>query len=81
MAINATPEKVLGMLEEPVFNNEAESKVFGYLQQFIGNMKSNELCCFLQFTTGSSALMAEPILVTFNSTALVNLNILLLLIQ
>ena len=47
MAINATPEKVLGMLEEPVFNNEAESKVFGYLQQFIGNMKSNELRQFL----------------------------------
>ena len=68
MAANATPAKVLEVLEEPIFNNEAESKVFDYLQQFIGNMKNNDLRRFLRFTTGSSALMSGPIVVSFNSS-------------
>jgi len=68
MAINATPDKVLAILEEPFLQNEAQARVFGYLQQFIGNMKSDELRRFLRFTTGSSALMAKQISITFNST-------------
>ena len=67
MAINATPEKVLALLQEPTLSNEAEGRVFTYLQQFVGNLKINELRKFLRFTTGSSALLAENISVSFNS--------------
>ena len=68
MAINATPGKVLELLQEPTLYNEAEGRVFNYLQQFIGNLKIDELRKFLRFTTGSSALMVENITVSFNST-------------
>ena len=68
MAINATPEKVLELLQEPTLYNEAEGRVFNYLQQFIGNLKIDELRKFLRFTTGSSALIVENITVSFNST-------------
>ena len=68
MAINATPGKVLALFQEPTLASEAEQRVFTYLQQFVGNMKVDELRSFLRFTTGSSALMAENIIVTFNST-------------
>ena len=66
MAINATPGKVLALLQEPTLGNEAEGRVFNYLQQFVGNLKVDEIRKFLRFTTGSSALMAENITVSFN---------------
>ena len=69
MAMDVTPEKVLAILAEPILQNEAQARVFSYLQQFIGNMKSGELRRFLRFTTGSSALLTKQISVTFNSTS------------
>ena len=66
MAVNATPKAVLAILDEPYFENSCEARIFGYLQQFIGNMSNEEVRRFLRYTTGSTALLAEHISVTFN---------------
>ena len=68
-AVNATPDKVLSILTEPIMQNEAQARVYKYLQQYIGNMKGCELSRFLCFTTGSSALLTKEISVTFNSNS------------
>ena len=65
--ISGTPEKVLEILEEPAYENDCEVRVFGYLQQFIGDMKRAEIRRFLRFTTGSSVLLGSKISVIFNS--------------
>ena len=65
--ISGTPEKVLEILEEPVYENDCEVRVFGYLQQLIGDMKRAEIRRFLRFTTGSSVLLGSKISVIFNS--------------
>ncbi len=66
IALNATPAAVLGKITEPGELNSAESRVFGYLTRFIGNMKQEELCCVLRFVTGSSVLIDKAITVSFN---------------
>ena len=40
---------------------------YGFLQQFVSNMKNDEVRQFLRFTTGSSVLVVNCILVTFNN--------------
>lgn len=67
LALSATPEKELSLLEEPFTTNECEARVFGYLQQFIGSMRKEEVRQFLRFTTGSSAVIATHISVSFNN--------------
>ena len=67
MAVNATPKAMLAILDEPYFENSYEAQIFGYLQQFIGNMSNEEVRRFLRYTTGSTALLAENISVTFNA--------------
>ena len=57
---------MLEILEEPAHENNCEVRVFGYLQQFIGDMKRAEIRRFLGFTTGSSVL-GSKISVLFNS--------------
>ena len=69
IAVNATSKVVLAILDEPFFENRCEARVFGYLQQFIGNMTNEEVRRFIRFTTGSSALLAEHITITFNATS------------
>ena len=66
-AVSGTPEKVLEILEEPMYDNECQARVFSYLQQFIGDMKRDEIRRFLRFTTGSAVLFDDQISVTFNS--------------
>ena len=66
MYMSATPEKVLNIIEEPIESNPCEMRVFNYLQQYIGNMRNDEVRRFLRFTTGSSVLIAERITVAFN---------------
>ena len=66
MYMSATPEKVLNIIEEPIESNPCEMRVFSYLQQYIGNMRNDEVRRFLRFTTGSSVLIAERITVAFN---------------
>ena len=66
LALTASPEKVLERLESDALNPN-EQRVFGYLEQFIGNMTQDVLRSFLRFTTGSSVCISSKITVTFNS--------------
>ena len=67
MCLTATPSKVLEVLDEPDFVHSAQERVYGYLRQFIGNMKMDEVRNFLRFVTGSSVLSNAAIKVTFNA--------------
>ena len=67
LSLSATPAKVLSILVEPLQENSSQAQVFEYLQQFIANMRMDEIRRFLRFTTGSSVLIAEKIAVTFNA--------------
>ena len=66
LALNATPQQVLSILQEPDVENEHEARVFSYLKKFIGNMKNEEVRRFLRFITGSSVLLPDGITVCFN---------------
>lgn len=66
-ALNATAADVLDAIKEPAnFCNNAEATVFGYLLQYVGNMKDEEVKNFLRFVTGSSCLVSAKIEVAFN---------------
>ena len=67
LAMTATSEKVLSVIEEPDDMNANQQRVFSYLQQFIGNMRPAEIQKFLRFATGSSVCVAKRITVTFNN--------------
>ena len=67
LSLSATPAKVLSIFVEPLQENSNQARVFEYLQQFIGNMRMDEIRRFLRFTTGSSVLITEKIVVTFNA--------------
>ena len=66
-ALNATPAIVLDRIEEPEQSNSAQMRIFSHLIRFIGNMKQEELRCFLRFVTGSSVMIDKSIKVNFNS--------------
>ena len=66
-ALNATPGAVLERINEPECSNVAESRVYNYLRNFIGNMRQVELRRFLRFVTGSSVMIADRITVIFNN--------------
>ncbi len=66
-ALNATPQSVLNLIEEPEFENKAESNVYYYFTSFIGNCQSGELRSLLRFITGSSVIIDREIKVSFNS--------------
>ena len=68
LALSVSPSKVLESIEEPLLVTPAEQRVFGYLTQYIGHMKVDEVQKFLRFCTGSSVCIAKPISVTFNSS-------------
>ena len=67
VAICGTIEKVLEILEEPICENECQSCIFGYLQQFVGDLEHDEIHHFLCFTTGSSVLIGSKISVNLNT--------------
>ena len=65
-----TPQKVLASMDGPEELNMSQAhqaRVLQYLKEFIGNMKTEEICKFLHFTTGSSVLLNNHKSVTFNS--------------
>ena len=66
VALSASPEKVLELLDEPDIVDPNQEWVFGYLQQYIGNMKLDEVRLFLRFTTGSSVACQSTL--KFDST-------------
>ena len=66
-ALQASPKKVLAMLDDEVVTmNPNEERVLSYLEQFIGNMKEDEVRSFLRFVTGSAVCSANVIHITFN---------------
>lgn len=67
LAQSATPEKVLEQLKEPTLVNSDQDRVIGYLQQYVGNMKGDELGRFLRFVTGLPVCATHGIIVAFNS--------------
>ena len=69
LSLSATPGKVLAILEEPQVDNECQAQVFTYLQQFIGNMKNDEIRRFLRFVTGTSVMLPDGISVCFNGSS------------
>lgn len=66
LALTVTPEKALECIEEPVFLDPAEQRVFNYLIQYVGRMKVEEVQRFLWFCTGSSVCISTPMKVVFN---------------
>lgn len=67
-ALTADPSKVLELLTEPEDElNSSEQRVYLYLKQFIGNMRSDELQNFLRFVTGCSVCPSNNIKVIFNT--------------
>ena len=67
-ALNATAERVLGLIEEPTAMNSAEKRIFSYLITYVCNSRQDDLRLLLRFVTGSSVLLGESIQVVFNNT-------------
>lgn len=68
VALNATPTKVLKMIQEPRNHDPSKMRVYRFLTQFICTMHENELSNFLRFTTGSSVCSANPLYLSWNGT-------------
>lgn len=66
VASNATVSSVLKAIKEPSFRTSAEKCAYGFLVQYIGNLRGSGIRDFLRFVTGSSALVVDSIYVTFN---------------
>ena len=66
-ALQASTEKVLAMIDRVTLHNSSQKRVYGYLQQYVGNMKQDELRRFLRFVTGSSVCSSRVISATFNN--------------
>ena len=66
-ALHASPSKVLEMIIEPIFANASQQRVYGFLCDFIGDMKQDEIRSFLRFVTGSAVYLAKSIQITFNN--------------
>ena len=66
-AQQASPSKVLAMIEDPIASNAIEERIYNYLQQFVGSLRDDEVRAFLRFSTGSSVCSSTPITISFNS--------------
>ena len=47
--------------------NSGEQRIFTYLIQMVGDMKSHELAAFLRFVTGSCICLGKNVTVSFSS--------------
>lgn len=66
VALNVSVQKVLDLIDEPVCTHPNEERVFGYLKEYIANLKLDEVQNFLRFVTGSSVCTNSKIMVSFN---------------
>ena len=66
-SLHASPSKVLELIEEPTFANPSQQRVYGFLYDFVGDMKRDEIRLFLRFVTGSAVYLAKSIQITFNN--------------
>ena len=67
--LQVSPMKVLALLESVNVTTQAEERVFGYLRQYIGNLKGDDLRNFLRFITGSCVASSKALTVSFNATS------------
>ena len=61
LASNSTAYNVLKVIKEPLVLQPLQKTVYGYLLQYIGNMRNTEVRNFLRFITGSFALVVDGI--------------------
>ena len=66
-SLTANHEEVIKMIREPDTMNGAEERVYGYLINFVGSLKPEDLQGFLRFVTGSSVMLPNDITVGFNA--------------
>ena len=66
-SLTANHEEVIKMIREPDTMNGAEERVYSYLINFVGSLKSEDLQGFLRFVTGSSVMLPNDITVIFNA--------------
>ena len=69
VALQVDSAKVIDSIKEPLMISPTEQRVFGYLTQFVGCLKVDEVQKFLRFCTGSSVCIGTPITISFNSTS------------
>lgn len=67
LALTASPEKVISLLDDSLADDVNKERVFRYLCQFVGNMTNDELRSFLRYVTGASVCPPATMKVTFNS--------------
>ena len=67
--LSGTPERVLQLLQEPVFLNPTQERIYGYLRNLIGNFSIHNTRIFLRFVTGNSVMSLSPIIVIFNGVS------------
>ena len=65
-ALGASAQKVLELIEEPMLADPNEERVFGYLREFIANLKVDEVSKFLRFVTSSGVCLEKTITISFN---------------
>ena len=68
-AMHVTPRRVLKVI---IGMTSSQARVFGYLIQFVGNMKIDQVRRFLRFVMEGSALVVDKITIEFNSLAGMN---------
>lgn len=66
-SLSASPQRVLEKIQEPIFKNTNERRVFNYLLQYVGEMKVEEVKKFLRYVTGSTVLIKENLTISFNA--------------
>lgn len=66
-ALAVSTERVLGMIDEPIYANPNQERVVTYLRQFVGGMNQDELRAFVRFVTGASVCMTQSISIIFNA--------------
>ncbi len=70
-ALQASPRKLLKMIDDVECMNPSQESVFGYLRQFIGNMQTDEVRAFLTIQVTFNVLTGlgrRPIAHTCNYT-------------
>ena len=66
-ALNVTPGAVVNAITAPDNMNANETRVYGYLKTFVGNLNHQDLRNFMRFVTGSSVMIDQSIVLTFNN--------------
>jgi len=63
LSLNATPAKVLSIIDKPFLENTSQACALEYLQQYIGDMKNDNI---RRFTTDSTVIIDKSLLQCFS---------------